>query len=217
NAVDNWNFGTWQTVSASNGALGAGLGAPRVAWAPDFGQTPAPPPPPPPPPPTTVGTTLTLTSSKNPSTANETISVRGRLVDVTGAPVAGRAVTLEWSGDQTTWTRESQIGQFPVTDANGAFSGNMAFRGNTAHTEYVRARFAGDSIFTASSSSIVAQSIVLPPPSPLQVAATVSGTAGANGWYVSAVTVALSTSGGAGPTTITYSIDNGASTIYRSP
>ena len=35
--VDNWDFSTWQTVSASNGTLGAGLGAPRVAWAPDFG------------------------------------------------------------------------------------------------------------------------------------------------------------------------------------
>src|SRR5207244_4371798 len=33
----NWDFSTWQTVSASNGTLGAGLGAPRVAWAPDFG------------------------------------------------------------------------------------------------------------------------------------------------------------------------------------
>src|SRR3989449_8587732 len=35
--VDNWDSSTWQTVSASNGTLGAGLGAPRVAWAPDFG------------------------------------------------------------------------------------------------------------------------------------------------------------------------------------
>src|SRR5207245_1016740 len=35
--VDNWDFSTWQTVSASNGTQGAGLGAPRVAWAPDFG------------------------------------------------------------------------------------------------------------------------------------------------------------------------------------
>src|SRR5881409_1195830 len=35
--VDNWNASTWETVSASNGTQGAGLGAPRVAWAPDFG------------------------------------------------------------------------------------------------------------------------------------------------------------------------------------
>src|SRR5438445_2981203 len=35
--VDNWDSSTWQTVSASNGTLGAGLGAPRVAWAPDIG------------------------------------------------------------------------------------------------------------------------------------------------------------------------------------
>src|SRR5207249_115862 len=35
--VDNWDLSTWQTVSASNGTQGAGLGAPRVPWAPDFG------------------------------------------------------------------------------------------------------------------------------------------------------------------------------------
>src|SRR5256712_4242786 len=35
--LDNWDSSTWQTVSASNGTQGAGLGAPRVAWAPDFG------------------------------------------------------------------------------------------------------------------------------------------------------------------------------------
>src|SRR2546430_242913 len=35
--VDNWDSSEWQTVSASNGTLGAGLGAPRAAWAPDFG------------------------------------------------------------------------------------------------------------------------------------------------------------------------------------
>src|SRR2546428_11104217 len=35
--VDTGDSSTWQTVSASNGTLGAGLGAPRVAWAPDFG------------------------------------------------------------------------------------------------------------------------------------------------------------------------------------
>jgi hypothetical protein len=36
--VDNWDSTTWQTVSLSNGALGAGLGAPRIPWAPDFGS-----------------------------------------------------------------------------------------------------------------------------------------------------------------------------------
>ncbi|HEX9244831.1 MAG TPA: hypothetical protein VGA35_01600, partial [bacterium] len=35
--VDNWNYANWQLASASNGALGAGLGVPRVPWAPDFG------------------------------------------------------------------------------------------------------------------------------------------------------------------------------------
>src|SRR2546426_5414007 len=40
--VDNWDISKWQTVSASGGTLGAGLGAPRSAWAPALGETPSP-------------------------------------------------------------------------------------------------------------------------------------------------------------------------------
>jgi hypothetical protein len=42
NVVDNWDLSKWQTVSASGGTLGAGLGAPRSAWAPALGETPSP-------------------------------------------------------------------------------------------------------------------------------------------------------------------------------
>ncbi len=38
--VDNWKFGTWLLAAASNGTLGAGLGAPRVSWAPYFDPNP---------------------------------------------------------------------------------------------------------------------------------------------------------------------------------
>ena len=41
--VDNWDEAEWQAVSASNGTEGAGGGAPRVAWAPDFGPDSVPP------------------------------------------------------------------------------------------------------------------------------------------------------------------------------
>src|SRR5881396_2951518 len=40
NVVDNWNFDTWLRAAASNGTLGAGLGVPRVAWAPYFDPNP---------------------------------------------------------------------------------------------------------------------------------------------------------------------------------
>src|SRR2546428_5977899 len=40
--VDNWNLANWQTVSASGGTLGAGLGATRTAWAPPLLATPTP-------------------------------------------------------------------------------------------------------------------------------------------------------------------------------
>lgn len=35
--VDNWSLADWNTVSASNGALGVGGGPPRVPWAPSLG------------------------------------------------------------------------------------------------------------------------------------------------------------------------------------
>jgi hypothetical protein len=41
--VDNWDQSTWQSVSASGGSVGVGLGTPRVAWAPDFGTDATPP------------------------------------------------------------------------------------------------------------------------------------------------------------------------------
>src|SRR5881409_2577475 len=37
NVVDNWDESQWLSVSGSNGAQGAGGGAPIVAWAPEFG------------------------------------------------------------------------------------------------------------------------------------------------------------------------------------
>src|SRR5213080_3549434 len=40
--VDNWNLANWQTVSASGGTLGSGLGATRTAWAPSLLATPTP-------------------------------------------------------------------------------------------------------------------------------------------------------------------------------
>jgi hypothetical protein len=157
-AVDNWDANVYNTVASSGGSLGAGLGAPRAPWAPEFGEAP-PPPPPPPPPPGLIGTSLTLTTSRNPSQINETVTVSGRLVDVSGIPVVGRNVVLEWSGDQTTWYPEAQIGQFPITSANGDFTGRLAFRGSGPHQEYIRARFAGDATYASSLSPFLTQGV----------------------------------------------------------
>jgi lysophospholipase L1-like esterase len=179
------------------------------------------PPPPPPPPPAQIATSLTLTTSKNPSLINETVTVSGRLLNGTGAGVVGRTVQLEWSGDQATWWPEEQIGTFTPTDSAGRFSGTMAFRGVGAHTEYIRARFAGDSTYDASLSLVVEQGLLpatAPPgaPSPPQVASTATGAAGTNGWFVSPVTITLTVTGGTSPT-IRYRIDDTPWTVYRVP
>src|SRR5439155_705464 len=83
------------------------------------------------------------------------VSVSGRLTDASGSPVAGRVVSLEWSADQTTWSSETQIGQFPAADASGTFTGRMAFRGSGDHSEFIRARFVGDATFATSLSLVV--------------------------------------------------------------
>src|SRR5205807_7949503 len=115
---------------------------------------------PPPPPPGLAGTTVMLTTSKSPSEINETVTVSGRLTDASGSPVAGRVVSLEWSADLTTWSSETQIGQFPAADASGTFTGRMAFRGSGDHSEFIRPRFVGDATFATSLSLVVTQAVV---------------------------------------------------------
>src|SRR5207245_1209654 len=82
-------------------------------------------------------------------------------------------VRVEWSWDQGSWSNESQIGRFPPTDADGAFSGTMVFHGIVDHTEYIRAHFAATANYLASTSPVVAQAIQLaavpPPPASFSV------------------------------------------------
>src|SRR5438093_257733 len=89
------------------------------------------------PPPGPVATSLTLTTSPNPSQAEASVTVSGRLTGHS-AGMPNPAVALEWSWDQVTWSVESQIGQFPPTDADGAFSGTMVSHGIADATEYIR-------------------------------------------------------------------------------
>src|SRR5947199_92414 len=120
------------------------------------------------PPPGPVATSLTLTTSPNPSQAETSVTVSGRLTG-NGAGIPNQAVALEWSWDQGSWSNESQIGRFPPTDADGAFSGTMVFHGIVDHTEYIRAQFAATANYLASTSPVVAQAIQLasvPPPPP---------------------------------------------------
>src|SRR5947199_410218 len=98
----------------------------------------------------------------------QTVTFTGRLTG-NGAGIPNQAVALEWSWDQGSWSNESQIGRFPPTDADGAFSGTMVFHGIVDHTEYIRAQFAATANYLASTSPVVAQAIQLapaPPPPP---------------------------------------------------
>src|SRR5438445_89620 len=117
------------------------------------------------PPPGPVATSLTLTTSPNPSQAETSVTVSGRLTG-SGAGIPSQAVALEWSWDQGSWSNESQIGRFPPTDADGAFSGTMVFHGIVDHTEYIRAQFAATANYLASTSPVVAQAIQLAPVPP---------------------------------------------------
>src|SRR5256886_14514075 len=70
------------------------------------------------------------------------------------------------------------FGQFPPTDADGAFSGTMVFHGIVDRTEYMRAQFPSTANYLSSTSPVVAQPIQLapapPPPPSFSVAFTVA-------------------------------------------
>src|SRR6266508_5052447 len=72
-------------------------------------------------------------------------------------------VVIEWSLDNVTWNEEPQIGTV-LTDADGEFEGRMAFNGNVAHIEYLRAHFRGDASYPEVISAVRAQQITVLPP-----------------------------------------------------
>src|SRR5256884_40523 len=82
--VDNWNLANWQTVSASGGTLGAGLGATRTAWAP-----PLPPPPPPAP--------FDFALSSSPSSGFVAVHGQSLATTVTAQRTFGPSHTVQYS------------------------------------------------------------------------------------------------------------------------
>src|SRR5437870_3646940 len=162
------------------------------------------------PPPGPVATSLTLTTSPNPSQAETSVTVSGRLTG-NSAGIPNQAVALEWSWDQASWSNESQIGQFPPTDADGAFSGTMVFHGIVDHTEYIRAQFAATANYLASTSPVVAQAIQLapappPPPPSFSVDFTFAPSSPVVGQIV---TLTATTVGGTAPYTSSWTFGDG--------
>src|SRR5437870_2292984 len=161
------------------------------------------------PPPGPVATSLTLTTSPNPSQAETSVTVSGRLTG-NSAGIPNQAVAFEWSWDQVTWSVESQIGQFPPTDADGAFSGTMVFHGIADHTAYIRAQSAATANYLASTSPVVAQAIQLapapPPPPSFSVDFTVAPSSPVVG---QAVTFTATTVDGTAPYTSSWTFGDG--------
>src|SRR5437773_4477430 len=161
------------------------------------------------PPPGPVATSLTLTTSPNPSQAETSVTVSGRLTG-NSAGIPNQAVALEWSWDQVTWSVESQIGQFPPTDADGAFSGTMVFHGIVDHTEYIRAQFAATANYLASTSPVVAQAIQLAPAPPPPPSFSVDFTLAPSSPVVGqAVTFTATTVDGTAPYTYSWNFGDG--------
>ena len=94
--VDNWNAASWQAVSASNGTEGAGSGAPRVSWAPDFGPDSVPP-------------VATASLSGSPGSANWFVSPVD--VTLTATDDSSGVASIHYRSDGGTW----QLYSNPVT------------------------------------------------------------------------------------------------------
>jgi len=274
--VDNWDSSTWQTVSDSNGTLGAGLGAPRVAWAPDFGPGS----------PDTVPPVASASMSGTKGAAewfvspvNVTLSatddssgvaaihfrtdggpwqlyakpvpVSGEgphaidyyATDLAGNNESARAVTFHIdtvapvTSAQVAGTLAgdgSYVSSVTVTlTASDATSGVHSERyridggpwrnysvpfvlgGNGTHVfDYFATDVAGITEAMQTQSIRITGDYHVPPVSAMSAA----GTLGANGWYISPVTVTLTaTSGSGSATTIAYRIDGNAWVTYSQP
>src|SRR5206468_1900397 len=186
--VDNWDFSTWQTVSASNGTLGAGLGAPRVAWAPDFGPGS----------PDTVPPVASASLSGTSGAANWYVSPVN--VTLSATDDSSGVAAIHFRADGGPW----QLYGHPVTVTREGshsieyFATDLAGSGESVH---------GLSIWITGDTHVLPVSTL-----------SSSGVTGANGWYVSPVTVTLTaTSGSGSATTIAYRIDGNAWVTYSQP
>ncbi len=271
--VDNWDAAAWQVVSASNGSQGAGGGAPRVAWAPDFGPDSVPPvasaslsgtkgaadwfvsP---------VNVTLTATDDSsgvaaihfrtdggawqvyaNPVTVpgEGSHSIEYYATDLAGnnesthtvtfhidtvAPVTSAQVTGTLAGDgsylssvtvtltASDATSGVQSEQYRVDGGSWrTYSVPFALGGNGTHVlDYFATDVAGIAENVRGQSIWITGAFHVLPVSALSVA----GTPGADGWYVSQVTVTLTATSGSGSTTsIEYRIDGNAWVAYVQP
>lgn len=273
NVVDNWDATAWGVVSASAGSLGVGGGAPRVAWAPDFGADTTPPQ-------TsasiagTAGTANWFLSSVSVTvsatdagsgvaaihvrsdggfwnTYTSPVPINGEgphtfdfyATDVAGndgpvqtkavgidtvAPASGVSVVGQSTGDGgytspvtiilTSTDATSGVASIQYRIDGGAwrtYAGPFPLAGNGAHTLEVTANDVAGNLEAVQPSSILLSGASGTPPITLM---TAQGTAGANGWYVSRVTVTLSASSGSGSaTTIFYRLDGGFWFTYAAP
>src|SRR5213594_3083023 len=94
--VDNGDAASWQAASASNGTEGAGSGAPRVSWAPDFGPDSVPP-------------VATTSLSGSPGSANWFVSPVD--VTLTATDDSSGVASIHYRSDGGTW----QLYSNPVT------------------------------------------------------------------------------------------------------
>src|SRR5207249_3584901 len=198
--VDNWNYATWQVTSASNGALGAGLGVPRVPWAPDFGgivQDTLPP-----------ASTAALSGSSG--VGNWFLSSVGVTVSATDSQSG--VATIQARTDGGAW----QLYISPATVA-GAGTHTLDYyatdvAGNVESTHSVSVKL--DTVSPASlpqNAATPASGVHLPPVTILSK----GGTFGSNDWYISTVDVTLTASGASGVAiSVAYRLDGGSWSTY---
>jgi hypothetical protein len=94
-------------------------------------------------------TTLSISTSPNPSLLGEEVTVSGRLTDQASNGMSGKPITIQFSLDNIAWSTAAKVSTYP----NGTYS--YKAKGNTAGSFYVRSVFPGDSTFAGSTSPVI--------------------------------------------------------------
>lgn len=152
------------------------------------------------------------------ASTGSSLVLNATVTDTSSAP-ATPAGTVSWN-DGSAGGKFANPGTCTLAGTGSAGSCTISYTAPlSAKTVIITVQYAGD-LAHSSSSAASHLTVIAPDTEPPTTSATLAGTAGANGWYTSQVTVTLAPTdnpGGSGVKSTSYSLDGGPQTIYAVP